>query len=188
MEEALNYERHLDWKFQLLLFPLLSLEILTVLHVALIVFLRLNTIRNPLSRIDDIIKLRRYFIISIWIVSLVFSFLPTLASVFKLKEFYYYSKLFVWHSFGTVPVIGITGMYGLLIWTVRKNQGENKKRFPEVETVNAEENNRRMTLIISCLVTFLLICYIPHLVERQYYYGIMVNTVSEKLTFKVMLY
>ena len=148
MEEALNYERHLDWKFQLLLFPLLSLEVLTVLHVALIVFLRLNTIRNPLSRIDDIIKLRRYLIFSIWILSLVFAFLPTLASIFKLKEFYYYSKLFVWYSFGPVPVIGIMCMYGLLIWTVRKNQGENKKRFPVVENVNAEENNRRMTFII----------------------------------------
>ena len=179
---------YLDWQAELIGYPVRALEFSTILHVALLVFLRLNTVRNSLSYGDSIIKLRRYMIIAIWILSIVFTFLPILASIFKMKELFYYSNLVNLNCFGTVPIAGIILMYELLIQYVKKKQRKNQTVFPGIETLKTQENNRRMTLVISRGVIVLLICYLPYLVERHYYYGTIVKKAFRKITMKVILY
>ena len=169
-------------------FPAHALEFSTILHVALLVFLRLITVRNSLSQGDGIIKLRLYLVISIWILSIAVTFLPFLASVLKMKEFYCYSALVNLHCFNTAPVIGIIIMYGLLLWTIQKEQRQKKNNFPGMDTLKAEENNRRMTSIISRVVILLLICYLPYLVEKHYFYGTVMKRASQKLTLKVIFF
>ena len=123
-------------------------------------------------------KLRRYLVISIWILSIIVTFLPFLASVLEMKEFYCYSALLNLHCFSTVPVIGIIFMYGLLIWTVQRQQRLKKESFPGMDTLKTDENNRRMTLIISRVVILLLICYLPYLVEKHYFLGTVIQRAS----------
>ena len=105
--------------------------------------MRLITARNSLSQGDGIIKLRRYMVIAIWILSIVVACYPFLAFALRMKGFYRYSALVNLHCFSAAPVIGIIIMYSLLLWTVQKQQRQKKKNFPGMDTLKAEENNRR---------------------------------------------
>ena len=185
--DAINEEVYLDWRPTLLFFLTHALEFSSILHVALLVFLRLMTLRNPLPQGECVIKLRRYSILTIWIISIVLNIIPFLSWVSKLKDVSEYFALVNLHCFGTIPVIGIIIMYGLLVWTVRKKQRQDQNLFLGKDDSTVEANNRRTTALISRVVMVLIICYVPYLGEQHYYYHIMVERASRKLTFEVKL-
>ena len=75
--------------------------------------------------------------------------------------------------FGTLPVVGIVVMYIGLLWTVQKK----KSRSMTDDGINGcatnlatDSQNAKMTLLVRKVVVMLLVCYLPFLVWRQYFY------------------
>ena len=132
--------------------------------------------------------MRRYLIIAIWILSIAVNFVTFLASLFKMKEFYYNSSLVKLHCFCTFPVVGIIFMYGLLLWTIQKKRRLHIETCRGIETLNPEDNNRRRIFIVTRLVIFLLISYLPYLGEQHYFFETIAKRASGEITWKVMLY
>jgi hypothetical protein len=166
-----------------MLCPTYILEFSSILHVALLVFLRLMTIRNSLSNGHE--KYRLPFLVSIWMISIVPNLIRSVALIFMRKDIFVYLGIINFISIGTFPVIGIVIMYILLVHSVKKKKGPNKDVLTSNITPITESNNRRMTVIVMRLVIMLLICYIPYLANKLYFYGSVLNRASQKLTLEV---
>ena len=90
-------------------------------------------------------------------------------------ETFRYIKLVSFHCFGTIPVISIIVMWGLLM-KVAKDRRMKDNHVLSTEFLSIEESNhRRMVKIVHRLVIALLICYIPFLFWKQYFYSIVLK-------------
>ena len=131
-------------------------------------------------------KLRRISITTIWIISFVLPTLPLIASFLEMRELYMFVRLFNLNCFGTLPVIGITTMYGILIWKIKKKRSEKKHLVKgKSEGSDREASERRMVVVVQRLIVVLLICYVPYLVYKQYAYGIITNRPDHKMYIEV---
>ena len=131
-------------------------------------------------------KLRRISITTIWIISVVLPTLPLIASFLKMRELYMFVRLFNLNCFGTLPFIGITTMYGILIWKIKKKRSEKKHLVKEKITGSEREaSERRMVVVVQRLIVVLLICYVPYLVYKQYAYGVITNRPDHKMYIEV---
>ena len=167
------------------MFPSHVLEYSSILHVALLVFLRVITLRNPLSQGDDIRKFRHVAITIIWIISITVVSLDVISQCQGMDDFSMYLNLVNLHCFKTIPVVGIVLMYGLLLWTVNRQQKQTNNIAISTDNSHREARNRRMTAIVSRVVICLLICYLPYLASKHYF---AVTDVKKSLltqTFKV---
>ena len=91
-----------------------------------------------------------------------------ITSTFKDRESYYYYKYFALHCLCTFPVICIVIMYAVLIWTLKRKRGHTK----ETTSWIADSMNKKITLLVQRVVLFLLICYVPYIVWKQYLFGV----------------
>ena len=170
------------------------LDVSSILHVALLVFLRLRTVRNPYLEGESLYKVRRLGIIIIWFVSIMFCILPLMALVLKMKDYSTIIRLIGLTGLSTLPVIGIIIMWGILIWTAKVKQAEDRNNRPSTpnaiihsisRSASYERNNQRAAVIMQSLVIVLLICYIPYLAWKHYIYVIVVSRTFAKFSRKV---
>jgi hypothetical protein len=64
-------------------------------------------------------------------------------------------------------------MYALLIWTLRKKETHSNEDYGIIGGAAdsiTESINKKMTLLVKRLVAILLICYVPFIVWREYYF------------------
>ena len=167
-----------DWRIDLLRCVPRVLETSSCLHVTLLVFLRLLAIQKPLTYAELHGKLRYISIIIIWIISIVIQLIALIILIFEKGNVYLYYKDVTLHSFHTFPVICIIIMYTLLIWTLKKKKREIKdiRRSMEQDTIN-----KKMTLLVQRVVLVLIICYVPFLGWRQYYYEVVIKRMDPRL-------
>jgi hypothetical protein len=173
----------------LLMFPSHVLEYSSILHVSLLVFLRLITLRNPLGfQGQDIRRFRHVAISVIWIMSITVVLLDIIARCQEMDDFSMYLNLVNLHCFKTIPVVGIVLMYGSLLWTVKRQQKQTNTIALSTNTSNREARNRRMTAMVSRVVICLLICYLPYLASKHYFAVTDLKTSLEKQSFKVNIF
>ena len=143
------------------------LEITSILHVTLLVFLRLIAITEPIKYKEIHIKIRHTSIITIWLMSFGVRIIAILSQKYKPSVFFYY-RYFALHIFHTLPVICIIAMYVILMKTLRRRNGHLEIMVDNSRHL-ADSMNRRMTIVVQRIVLALLICYVPFLVWEQYY-------------------
>ena len=99
------------------------LEMSSVVHVMLLVFLRLLAILKPLSYQEIHDKFRYKSIIGIWITSIFVNAAKILccqlAITFENENYFYYGNLIIAQFSNTLPVVLILIMYIMLIWVLR---------------------------------------------------------------------
>ena len=145
------------------------LETSSVLHVALLVFLRLLAILTPFKYQEIHIKLRHVSIVIIWLISICIHLIETVTSItFHMDFFSFPYKYFVVHVFHTIPIVGIVIMYVGLLWILKKKRNQAKQNMTDVGTTI----NMKMALLVQRVVIFLLVCYVPFLAWKQYFYAI----------------
>ena len=101
------------------------LENSSILHVAFIVYLRLRTVRNPLSARDGPFKQLKAFTALILVISISprVVFFPLI--LLKMDDQFIYFAHAIFHIFSTIPTIGIVVMYALLARSVTKSKQKN---------------------------------------------------------------
>ena len=165
------------------------LEMSSVLHVTLLVFLRLLAIMKPISYKQIHTKLRYNSIIVIWLTSMFFHSATKTALLFENKTLFDYGNWFILLSFNILPVVLIIIMYIVLMWILRDKTSKNNPGPNNVElnsnlnsqllnnqptiATGAEQMERKMTLAIQRIVLFVIFCYGPFLIWRVYYYAVV---------------
>ena len=155
----------------------------TCLHVTFLVLMRYIAINNPTGyKRSFVFKHRRYFIITIWMLSISLCFLPILSKAVTGKTHAYvydFTSSLRLHGFHTLPVICIVGMYLKLSLKLKKgptspqNLDEFSKSF-ELQKCN-KMKKKSSTKIIRKIIIGLLICYLPYIVCSQYVYVVMMR-------------
>ena len=152
------------------------LEMSSILHVMLLVFLRLFAILKPMSYKKVHAKLRYTSIFLIWLTSILFHAAIRTALILKNETIFYYGNLLIILCCNTLPVLLIFIMYIMLIWALRGD----KSRTPDPNTVRPsttlvarEDMEKKMTLAIQRIVLVLILCYCPWLVWRAYFYVVV---------------
>ena len=168
-----NIEENLeDLTSVLVRFPANVLEISSVLHVTLLVFLRLWVILKPLSCQELHTKMRHISIISIWIISILTNILPGIFWHLKMGPEYQYIGLINTYCFGLIPVVSIVFMYALIYWTIKKKSRAAKDTLEGTENCPLDLDSMKMTLLVTRVLLVLLVCYTPYVIWKEYYYGI----------------
>ena len=153
------------------------LETASILHVALLVFLRLKAVTKPLTggKNEHIVLIS--FVTVIWIISIFSCIIPVLVLAYSVFDTFRYVKMITFHCFGTFPVVSIIIMWGILL-KISKDRRMKHKRVSNKEFISIEESNHsKMVKIVHRLVIALLICYIPFLFWKQYFYSVIVKRV-----------
>lgn len=172
-----------DWRVELISFVPNVLQTSSVLHVAVLVYLRLLAVLKPLEYTNMDAKIRKASIPVIWILSIGTRLLAVLTQCLKAFSFYSYYRYIVLHGFHTIPIICIACMYFKLLLTIRSkfsspNDGEFSNSKSQDNTISSSANNSNMqkkelkkksTALVKWVVFFLLICYVPLLVWEQYW-------------------
>ena len=155
-----------------LCFPPHMLEISTTLHVVLIVFLRMSALANPLSRKHFQRRHRCLYISIIWLLSALYCSLPLILLVQEnwKDDWFFYIRLFGLHCFGTLPVISIIIMWGIMINVAQTKQANEFRISNNSKQLMADSNNRSMSAMVKWLVIVLIICYVPYIIWKQYFY------------------
>lgn len=157
----------LEWDHNVILVPKRTFEISSILHVVLLVILRLEAIKHPKKKIMT--KHNTILISSIWITSILCSALPICAIIINCKNAIPVIRLVELYCSSVVPVVGIVFTYRVLIWELKKQQKQRNEIHNHGIVLNTDDNVKRVTVIVSRIVTVFLICYLPFLAERQYY-------------------
>ena len=169
-----------NWRLSLLFLPSRVLEFSSVLHVTLIVLQRWITIRKPFSKAKHRTNLWGFLILFIWIICIIFRTTPLIALALKMRDFYVVIRLFNLHCFGTFPVIAITCMYDMIVRTVKMKKCQDKSNLtsPETDSEIVNARSQRTALIVRRLVIVLLICYLPDVAWKTYFYGVIIQRPS----------
>ena len=155
----------------------------------MLVFLRLISVLKPYQEETSLNKLRRISISSIWILSVAFCVLPIISLTLKMEVVSTYVRLLTLHGFNTIPVAGIIIMWCMLMWVANNKQVNDRQSFQRQSGGNSNPGlyDRRCAVIVRRLVIILLICYLPFLIWKQYFYGVVFQRPCNELTPKVIL-
>ena len=157
----------MEWDHNIILVPKRTFEISSILHVVLLVILRLEAIKHPKKK--RMTKHNTTLISSIWITSILCSALPICAIIINCKNAIPVIRLVELYCSSVAPVVGIVLTYLLLIWELKKQQKQRNEIHTDRIVSNTDDNVKRVTVIVSRIVTVFLLCYLPFLAERQYY-------------------
>ena len=162
-----------DWRVELMTFVPNVLQTSSILHVAVLVYLRLLAILKPMSYKDVHEKVRKRSIPIIWVVSIASRLISVLTQIFEPmpKPFYAAYRYIALHVFHTVPIIFIICMYVKLVWTLKKISEESNTTQATFTNVRNPKKSisKKATLLVQRVVLFLLGCYLPFLAWEQYW-------------------
>ena len=159
------------------------LEMSSILHVTLLVFLRLIAILKPLSYKAIHVQLRFVSITTIWVISClchgIIRIIYVLVPKQRQNSFYDNASLVILHCFITVPVISLFIMYVLLILVIRKKNQELKEHTLVTPNVPGKANRN---ILVKRVVMVFVTCYVPFLVWRHYFFNVFSETEDAKLS------
>ena len=161
----------------LLILPAHILETSSILHVTLLVFLRLKGVKHPLQPGENKRNVRISYVFSVWIISISSSITPMIFLATEKFEVFRYTKIFTLHCFGTFPVIAITIMWRSLLKIAKASSKNSHPNFDTILQSKKDISQRRIVKVVYRLVIALLICYIPFLFWKQYFYSIILTRV-----------
>lgn len=162
-----------ELSFALLYFIPQVLEMASLLHVTLLVFLRFLAVKAPMSHQISHTNVPYSSLIAIWGTCVLLQSLPVLALLFNKDSVHTNLRLLNLHCFHTIPLLLILLMYTLLIWTLRNKEKQQTRDFQNLPFNSMdyrETRNKEMTLLVKRVVVFLLISYAPFVAWYQYYY------------------
>ena len=166
-----------DWRVQLITLVPNVLETSSCLHVTVLVFLRLWAILKPMSYRAVHVKFRKTSIKIIWMTAISVWLLAVLTQSLMATRFYIIYRYIALHVFHTVPVICSALMYAVLVWTFRcKRNTKNDDSFPKKITYEDISSRRKINLV-ERIVIVLLVCYVPYLAWKQYFYMVITERV-----------
>ena len=156
------------------------LEISTTLHVALLVFLRHSALKSPFVQTQHSHKHRCMYITIIWLLSVLYCITALSLQLLCERRLFLQMKILGLHCYGTVPVIAI-----MIMWIKMIKAANNKHRKDSLASKissnhSAESNDRFMSTLVKWLVIILLLCYVPFLAWKQYFYGKLLKRVIYK--------
>ena len=155
----------------MLCFPPHVLEVVTTLHVSLLVTLRLYAVLKPLADKKNQHKLRYIYILIIWIISFVYCSISLVFSALKMDASFRYMRILGLHCFGTFPVISIIFMWGITMNVVKEKRKKDLCISNPSTPMMADSSNRFMSTMVRWLVVVHLFCYVPYMGWKQYLYG-----------------
>ena len=165
-----------NWRLVLINFVPDVLEMSSVLHVALLVFLRLFAVLKPMSYTDVHVKMRFISIPIIWTASIFFHIINRVFLFAGTITHFYIANLFILFSFSVLPVISILIMYLILVYTLRKNKmSATKESYQDTPSTPVDTIQKKMTLVVQRVVLVLIFCYGPFVIWKVYFYFV-VNT------------
>ena len=91
-------------------------------------------------------------------------------------DFYFPYRYIVLHGFHTIPIICILLVHGGLILTLKKKQRHDKDNTLQMcnaTKVYADSMNTKMILMVQRIVFFLVVCYVPFLAWKHYFYSVI---------------
>ena len=102
------------------------LEVTSILHILVLVYLRLLSIRQPLSTDNRVIRLRKKLIILIWMISLAIEIWALISFHFEIYGMWWLVKISTTMIGEAVPLISITVMNFSLIRALNKKKQAHK--------------------------------------------------------------
>ena len=158
------------------------LETSSLFHVALLVFLRLFAISQPMNYEETHIKLRYNGIVIIWIISVGVRLTALLTQRFALHFYLNYRIITVLISH-TAPIICIVTMYVTSIWILKRSRNASRDATLGNLSANcANSMDKKMTLMVQRIVTFLIVCHLPYMAWCIYFDKISIERKPFKMT------
>ena len=154
------------------------LENSSILHVLLLVYLRYCIIKNPMTK-DGPIRHRKVLLILTWMIPIV-TMLPMLFvfDSLNLHELLVYDIIrFLIFSTSSVPLI--IGLYGKMIFTIKRKKQEPLDTLNLCRTTTQKRFDDKATRLISMLSLFVIICYVPFLIYRIGFYVHMLTNLNQ---------
>ena len=169
-----------DWRIMLTLLITGKFEVCSILHVALLVFLRLIAVIKPMGNKGGIIAKRNYVLAVIWILIITNNSLRFVFFTVDYKDCVHKMDQFNFWALVVTPVVLIVSFYVILIFSVRRKKSRNENTMSEQGMSIKEKENARTTKIVMRLVIVLLICYIPYISLLAGLYAEVSHAVSLK--------
>ena len=147
-----------------------ALQTTSILHVLVLVYLRLLSIRKPLYQESRVIRLRKILITFIWVASFTVQILGIMADYCissKWHDSYQYVNLANFIFVMAIPFIFIIIMSCLLVRTLnmKKHDAQNPNSIIATKSA-AISNYDKSNKIVRRLVCFLLFSLTPHLIVK----------------------
>ena len=155
-----------------------TFEVSSILHVALLVYLRLRAVREPLDSKEGIIAKRNYILTAIWVLISTNNLLRFIFFTLNLRDGVDMMDKFNFWFLVVTPVVLIFSFYILLLFSVWKQKGNSGCAMSTHTKSAKEEENKRTTKIVMRLVVTLLVCYIPYIVCLNGIHDKISSTVS----------
>ena len=154
------------------------LETSSILHVLLLVYLRFCIIKNPMTKVVPI-RYRKVLLILTWMIPIV-TMLPMLFvfDSLNLHELLVYDTIrFLIFSTSSVPLI--IGLYGKMIFTIKRKKQEHLDTHNLCWTTSQKRFDDKITRLISILVLVVCICYVPFVIQRTAFYVSQLTNLNE---------
>ena len=138
------------------------LENSSILHVLLLIYLRFCIIKNPMRK-DGPVRHRKVLLIVTWMIPIITK-LPIFFLWDNVHSLVYSTIQFLVFSASCVPLIIV--LYGKMIFTIKSKKQEHQDILNLSNTATDKRFDDKTTRIISMLVLFVCICYVPFLIQR----------------------
>ena len=154
------------------------LETSSILHVLLLVYLRYCIIKNPMTN-DGPVRHRKVLLIVTWMIPIV----TKLPILFLLDSLHFHELLvyitvqFLIFSTSSVPLI--IGLYGKMIFTIKRKKQEHLDTLNLCRTTTQKRFDDKTTRLISILVLVVCISYVPFLIDRTEFYVSLLTNLNE---------
>ena len=143
--------------------------------------IRLKVVRNPLSEEKMIVQYRRLSVFVIWTVAVVVSTMPAIFVALEVKDGVVYMYKITFYAFKVFPVIVISIMWGLLMWTAKAKRNQIKSSPSNISESIEVHNSRKMAVIIRRLVILTLVFWIPYLVWITYVWIVITQNNTDQV-------
>ena len=140
-----------------------TLEVSSILHVALIVYLRLMAVLQPMHTNEGIIAKSNYLLIAVWALVIISNLFRFIFFAIDSKTVLIIMDQINFWALVVTPVILILLFYLMLIFSVWKKKNSKENTIPEQARSKKEKENTRTTKIVMRMVIILLLCYTPYI-------------------------
>ena len=148
-----------DWRIKLTLLITGTLEVSSILHVALLVYLRLMAVLQPTRTKKGIIAKSHYLLIAIWALVILSNLFRFIFFTIDLKALLHIIEQLNFWALVVTPIILIVSFYVMLVFSVWKKKNGKEDIISEKPISKKEKENARTTGIVMRLVMVLLLCY-----------------------------
>merc|ERR1712126_467139 len=154
------------------------LESSSILHVLLLIYLRFCIIKNPMT-MDGPIRHRKVLLIVTWMIPVI----TKLPIVFLWDGLHLFEPLVFltiqFLIFSAPCALFIIGLHGKTILTIKNKKQEHQDTLNLCSTATEKRFDDKVTRIITMLVLFIFICYVPFVIHRINFYVYLLTNLNE---------